>query len=57
MSAIHVENLSKVYRTRIKEEGLKASFKALFKPKQRVQQLHIVCRGTGEIPPSPQLCG
>ena len=32
MSAIHVENLSKVYRTRIKEEGLKASFKALFKP-------------------------
>ena len=32
MNAIYVENLSKVYRTRIKEEGLQASFKALVKP-------------------------
>ena len=30
MNAICVENLSKVYRTRVKEEGLKASFRALF---------------------------
>jgi ABC-2 type transport system ATP-binding protein len=38
MNAICVENLSKVYRTRVKEEGLKASFRALIKPVYREVQ-------------------
>ena len=32
MSAIEVRNLNKLYRARVKEEGLKASFRALIRP-------------------------
>ncbi len=32
MSAIDVRNLSKLYRARVKEEGLNASFRALIRP-------------------------
>lgn len=33
--SIHAQNLSKTYRTKIKEEGLKASIRALWKPEYR----------------------
>jgi len=43
MDAIYVRNLNKVYRTRIKEEGLAASFRALVKPVyKQVQAVHDV---------------
>ena len=32
MSIIEIRNLNKLYRTRVKEEGLKASFQALVRP-------------------------
>jgi ABC-2 type transport system ATP-binding protein len=35
MTAIHTQNLTKTYRTRIKSEGLGASFRALVKPEWR----------------------
>jgi ABC-2 type transport system ATP-binding protein len=35
MTAIETKNLTKTYRTRVKAEGLKASFRSLFKPEWR----------------------
>src|SRR5690554_7066991 len=40
MSAIEVRNLTKLYRTRVKEEGLGASFRALVKPNYK--EVHAV---------------
>ena len=35
MKAIEVRNLSKIFKVKVKEKGLKGSLKAIFKPKYK----------------------